>query len=264
MHKSPSNNKFTQLVEDAINQSFTGWDFTYVDGRITESDTCWSYHDLAQQLTTSATAMVDMCTGGGEFLDSLNDLPNPTFATESYKPNVAIATQRLSKRGVTVVEVVEVVEVDEAIDGQPLPLPDQRFDLVINRHGAYSPEELRRIMKPTGATFLTQQVGSDNAIGLNEVLQAPPTAFSDWRLDTAIQGLGSLGFSITRREEEFPSMVFSDIGAVVYYLKAIPWQIPGFDLAAYREPLLALHRQMELNGPFETKSHRFLIEATLN
>lgn len=255
MHKSASNNTFTQLVEDAINQSFTVWDFTYVDGRITESDTFWSYHDLAQQLTNSATAMVDMCTGGGEFLDSLNKLPNPTFATEGYKPNVAIATQRLSKRGVTVVE---------AIDGQPLPLPDQHFDIVINRHGAYSPEELRRIMKPTGATFLTQQVGSDNAVGLNEALQAPPTAFSDWRLETAIQGLGSHGFSITRRKEEFPSMAFSDIGAVVYYLKAIPWQISDFDLATYREPQLALHRQMELNGPFETKTHRFLIEATLN
>jgi hypothetical protein len=34
--------------------------------------------------------LLDMGTGGGELLSSLPNLPNNTFATESYKPSIPL------------------------------------------------------------------------------------------------------------------------------------------------------------------------------
>lgn len=63
--------------------------------------------------------------------------------------------------------------------------------------------------------------------------------------------------------EEYPTTRFLDIGAVIFYLQAVPWQIPGFEFQTYRKQLLALHKKIESIGHFEVKAHRFLIEAEL-
>lgn len=246
--------RFNRLVSDAVAQSFTGWDFSFVADRLVESSPSWDYPKLVQKQIDHAKTMLDMCTGGGEFLDALDGLPPATWATEGFQPNVDIARQRLARRNILVVSV----ESDD-----DLPLPSNKFDLVINRHGAYSPTELFRVMQP-GAVFLTQQVGADNALGLNEALQqgtsdsTPP----NWRLQTAVDELIANGFTISNSQEEFPPMSFKDIGAVVYYLKAIPWQISGFDPGLFRNELLALHRRIEADGSFTVHAHRFLIHAT--
>lgn len=246
-----TDNKFHRLIEQAVAQSFSGWDFSFVEGRLTEAPVSWDYHTLVEQRLRSANAVLDMCTGGGEFLDSFGVLPGTTVATEGFAPNVAIARERLKRRGIEVVPF----ETDHQ-----LPLPDNTFDLVINRHGAFSQPELLRIMR-SGGIFLTQQVGSANATGINEALNAQPPQHSDWRLSDAEGLLIAGGFSISRREEEFPAMVFRDIGAVVFYLKAIPWQIPDFEPAKYLEGLRHLHDRIEVDGLFEVKAHRFLLEA---
>jgi hypothetical protein len=48
---------------------------------------------------------------------------------------------------------------------------------------------------------------------------------------------------------------------VVYYLRAIPWQIEGFTVDGYREKLLALHEMIERAGGLWLASHRFYVEA---
>jgi hypothetical protein len=52
---------------------------------------------------------------------------------------------------------------------------------------------------------------------------------------------------------------FLDIGAVFYYLKAIPWQIEGFSLESHFEGLIRVHNIIEHQGEFVTTAHRFLI-----
>jgi hypothetical protein len=52
-----------------------------------------------------------------------------------------------------------------------------------------------------------------------------------------------------------------DVGAVVYYLKVIEWQIPGFDIQQSRDKLKQLHQHILENGYFQTLTHRFLIIA---
>lgn len=57
-------------------------------------------------------------------------------------------------------------------------------------------------------------------------------------------------------------MTFTDVGALVYYLKAIPWLVPGFSVTTHLEPLLQLQERLEAGDTglsFPTRS--YLIEA---
>jgi hypothetical protein len=61
--------------------------------------------------------------------------------------------------------------------------------------------------------------------------------------------------------EETLRTVFYDVGAVVYFLRKVPWTVPGFSVDAYRSQLSAMHAQIEREGEFTAHSRRFLIEA---
>lgn len=54
---------------------------------------------------------------------------------------------------------------------------------------------------------------------------------------------------------------FRDVAAVVYYLKVIPWQIPGFAPEAYLEGLEKIHATIQHEGELVVPEHRYLIEA---
>jgi len=70
-----------------------------------------------------------------------------------------------------------------------------------------------------------------------------------------------VGFEIIDQREAQIATRVADIGAVVYYLRAIPWQIEGFTVDGYRDRLAALHQQIERDGGLILESQRFLIEA---
>jgi hypothetical protein len=73
--------------------------------------------------------------------------------------------------------------------------------------------------------------------------------------------LEAAGFRILEAREELLPFRFLDIGAVVYQLAAIPWQIPGFEPAAYAGPLRRLERRIAADGAFTAHDHRFVVEA---
>jgi hypothetical protein len=108
---------------------------------------------------------------------------------------------------------------------------------------------------------VTQQVGGRDLEELNRALGAPPNTYRKWNLAAATDELERAGFEVLDgREESIPGM-FHDIGAVVLYLRIIPWQIPGFDAAGYDEALRALHATMESGTPLKVNGHRFLVIA---
>ena len=51
------------------------------------------------------------------------------------------------------------------------------------------------------------------------------------------------------------------MGAIVYYLKAVPWQIPDFSVEKYKDRLWRLHKSVALAGGFKAHAHRHLIVA---
>ncbi len=54
-------------------QPFSGWDFSYLSGRMLEEQPPWSYTSRAAALMRQASSVVDMGTGGGERLLELKE-----------------------------------------------------------------------------------------------------------------------------------------------------------------------------------------------
>jgi SAM-dependent methyltransferase len=243
---------FEEFVQEAMASDLSGWDFTHWQDRWVDEPPSWDYRAMVEQELPGSISLLDMGTGGGEFLSSLKPLPMDVCATESYGPNIPVSRKNLEPLGVRVVSFEE---------DDHLPFDDDRFDLVINRHESFSPPELYRILKP-GGTFITQQVGGRDNAELNALLGAPVGhEYHDWDLKQAVAGLEQNGFRVSESLEEFPKTTFYDIGAIVFYLKAISWQIPGFRLADYREPLFDLYQRIQSRGPLVLDSHRFFIKA---
>ncbi|MED3035923.1 SAM-dependent methyltransferase [Bacillus thuringiensis] len=244
---------FLSLLESA-NTHFSGWDFSFISetGRMKSEPLSWSYGSTAFQLMQRAESMLDMGTGGGEFLSMLQPFPSTIYATEGYAPNVPIARKKLEPLGVTVVEVT---------DDTVLPFQDEQFDLIVNQHESYAASEVYRTLSPNGV-FLTQQVGGLDCAKLNEQFGSPLNSeFANWSLKAACSELEENGFTILDAKEEFPFQRFYDIGAIVYYLKAIPWQIPDFTVERYYEELYRIHEIILQKGYFDVKQHRFIIKA---
>lgn len=86
--------------------------------------------------------------------------------------------------------------------------------------------------------------------------------FAEWRLDIAVREVQEHRFKVVKQAEQFLSQRFYDVGALVYYLKAIPWQIPDFEVEKYREELYGIHQHIERQGYFEVTQHRFYLLAT--
>jgi hypothetical protein len=51
------------------------------------------------------------------------------------------------------------------------------------------------------------------------------------------------------------------VGAIVYYLKAVPWLVPGFSVATHSEQLLGLQSRLETGGSLSFLASKYLIEA---
>jgi len=243
---------YEELVQEALAQEFSGWDFSWMKGRYYESDPYWNYRDLVIERMKKVSSMLDMGTGGGEFLASLPDLPKLTCATESYPPNIPIATQKLEPLGVKVFPIM---------DDHALPFIDEQFDLVINRHESYDVTEVWRILKP-GGIFLTQQVGPRNCVELNQYLGARLMAdVRNWTLSQEEETFERVGFSVLQSQEQILDSRYFDIGAVVFYLKVIEWQIEDFSVDKYEKRLREMHHLIQQQEAFYATEHRFLIEV---
>ncbi len=209
------------------------------------------------------SSLLDMGTGGGEVLASLVPFPARTAATEGYPPNVAVARARLAPLGVTVTAIKGAPDNIHIAPGAgigSLPFPARHFALVINRHESYYPAEVHRILESGGA-FITQQVGGDYYQELNRLLGAPNRDGPAWNVDFAVHQLEEAGFRIVEVREEYPETLFHDIGAVIYYLKAVPWQVPDFTVDAYRTQLISLHQRIEASGSLRIPGRLFYVEA---
>ena len=95
--------KFEQLILEAIEAGFLGWNFPFRKDRWITTQPSWDYREIVNERMKNAQTLLDMGTGGGELLSTL-PLPKTTFATEGYVPNVPIARERLGKLGVKVID----------------------------------------------------------------------------------------------------------------------------------------------------------------
>lgn len=231
-----------------------GWDFSHIRGKYEEEhDLPWNYREIVEHYLRSELKLLDMDTGGGEFLLSLNHPHQNLAATENYPPNVERCKRELLPLG---------IDFRKADCNVALPFDDQSFDIVLNRHGNFNPKEIGRVLKK-GGIFITEQVGAENdrelvALLLNEI---PDFPFPNQYLRIAQTAFEAAGFSIIEAEEAFRSIKFWDVGALVWFARIIEWEFPDFNVKDCLENLYHAQEILERKGVIEGRTHRFLLVA---
>lgn len=244
---------FDELIRLGAAADVSGWDFAWLKGRASEERPAWGYaRQLSDRLGT-ASASLDIQTGGGEVLAEAVRFPPTAVATESWPPNIARATARLHPRGVVV-----VADPDEP----PLPFADAAFDLVTSRHPATIWwGEIARVLSP-GGTYFAQHVGPASVFELIEFFLGPqPEARRGRHPDDEVAAAEAAGLEIVDLETGRLRIEIHDVAAVVYLLRKVIWWVPGFTVQGYIERLRELHALIESEGPFIAHSTRHLIEA---
>ncbi|MEN3273579.1 MAG: hypothetical protein V7636_2340 [Actinomycetota bacterium] len=241
---------FEELVADADAQPVR-WDFTYLDGRAVEDRPSWRYFDRVAEAASVATRMLDIETGSGNLLADLPELPPFAVGTDDYPPSVREAGPRLRVRGASVVQA-----------GMELPFRDETFDLIVSRHPVETSwSEVARCLRADGRV-ISQHIGPYSLREVSEWFLGPRSGGSLRDPGAARRAAESEGLVVEVLDHERPRAAFFDIGAVVYFLRIVPWIVPGFASDRYEQELRALHEHITTVGSFESTSSRFLIELT--
>ena len=172
-----------------------GWDFSHIAGRYTEEDDLpWDYREVILRHLTPEMKILDIDTGGGEFLLSLGHPYRNTAATENYPPNVELCREVLLPLG---------VDFRPADGCGVLTFDDGSFDMVINRHGDFNAVEISRVLKP-GGLFITQQVGAENDRELVELLCGETELpFPEQYLAVQERNFQEVGFEILKSYDSY-------------------------------------------------------------
>lgn len=252
---------FDDLVAEALSAPFTGWDFSWLAARATAGRLPWSYREEVARRAALARSMLDMGTGGGERLSLLSPLPQRTVATEAWPPNVPIAAARLRPLGIGVVRDEGATD-NISQTGNPrgrLPFRDGAFELVANRHESFRADEVRRVLAPGGA-FVTQQVDLHTYDDLHVLLGLEPPSQPDSWLPLSRRQVEEAGLAVQAAVRGEERQEFHDVGAVVYYLRVVPWAVPGYSLEACEGALRAAHDEPG-RWPAVVRQRRFLLVA---
>lgn len=97
-------------------------------------------------------------------------------------------------------------------------------------------------------------------VGLTDLF--PGGKVNDWPRWSLTEHLTSAGFVIEEYREHLARTHFLDIGAFVYFLRTVPWAIPDFTVAGYREHLLEMHEHIRSHGSLVTATTGIFALAT--
>lgn len=229
-----------------------GWDFSHLNERFTEeTDLPWNYDAIVRSYLSPEYRLLDIDTGGGEYLLSLNHPYSQTSATEAYAPNVDLCKKVLLPLG---------IDFKKADNYSYLPFDDNCFDIVINRHGNYNIEELYRILRPNGI-FVTEQVGENNDRELIELLlpELEKSASRGLYLAEQERRFLNCSFEILKADEAYRPIQFFDTGALVWFARIIQWEFPDFSVDNCFDRLLEAEKMINKNGCIEGTIHRYLL-----
>lgn len=241
-------NELKEILLKEESKVFSGWDFSYLKNRWKDEQIPWNYYEIIKEYLKDDMKLLDMGTGGGEFLLTLNHPYENTYVSEAYEPNVELCRQKLSPLGITVEKNI----------GEEIPYESEQFDIIINRHESYDIQEVYRCLKPQGI-FITQQIGCENDMDL--VRRIDPEAklrFPDKNLAFAMKEAEEK-FSVLKQEEAITPILFYDLGAFVYFAKIIEWEFIGFSVESCFEQLLDMQKEIEEKGYLQGSEHRYLM-----
>jgi SAM-dependent methyltransferase len=255
---------FDALLTDADALPVGGWDLSALGDRISIAPLPWDFDETVADAARATSDLLDIGTGGGEWLASLAHRPARTVATEGRPPNVDVAGRRLRRLGITVVATEpapdNVDQVPEESRGR-LPFPSDSFALVTSRHESFVASEVGRVLVP-GGTFLTQQVGGDYGDFYDALeLSRPPVQSRRWTVRLAEEQLAGAGLRVVDSREATGVTSFADVGAFAWYLKLIPWTVRNFSIEMHRPQLERLHERIAADGPLNARLPAFWLKA---
>ena len=224
-----------------------GWELEFAPEPLTPGPP-WDYEARATELASDADALLDLGTGGGEVLSRvLSGASSRAVATEWWHVNAPVAARRL--RGSASVVRASSLQ---------LPFRDAAFDLLLSRHEELSPQEVARVLVPTGR-LLTQQVIHDLWHELRAVfpdMTQFPNHYVVYQRELAEAGLA------VEDARQFRRLVrFRELGHLVYHLVAAPWTIPDFSIQSHRDGLVQLDEQVRREGGIVLTEGFTLIQA---
>ena len=230
-----------------------GWDFSHIARRSAEqTDFPWDYRQTIGRYLTPDKKLLDIDTGGGEFLLSLEHPCENTAASEGYGPNIELCCQTLTPLG---------IDFRQGVVAEGLPFGDASFDVIINRHGDLDPADIWRMLKP-GGVFITQQVGAENDRELVKLLCGEvPMPFPEQYLAKAEKAFRQAGFAILQGQECRRPYDFYDVGALVWFARIISWEFPDFSVETHLEALMQAQKLLEKEGRIRGYTHRFFLVA---
>ena len=229
-----------------------GWDFSHIYGRYSEEENLpWDFRTIINKYLKDNMKLLDMETGGGEFLLSLNHPKHNTSAIEDYQPNVELCKKVLLPLG---------IDFKEADGDEKLPFENEYFDIITNRHGAYNVTELKRVLKKDGI-FITQQVGAENDRELVEILlpKYKDLPYAEHYLNIKQQEISEQGFEILESGETLQPIKFFDTGTLVWFAKIIEREFPNFSVKSHLDNLYRIQEIIEANRVVEGRIHKFFI-----
>lgn len=239
-------------MAEASAADVSGWGFGWLDGRATEERPPWGYARMLAKRLSQVPSALDLDTGGGEVVAEASMLPPTMVVTEAWAPNAERARQRLSSRGVRVVETPV----------GSLPFADGSFDLVTSRHPV-RPDwaEIRRVLRP-GGHYFAQHVGPASAFELIERFLGPLTEERSGRDPMReVAAAEQQGLVVEQLQRARCRMEFYDVGAIVWILRKCVWWVPDFSVEKYADTLYELDAQMRDGHPVTAHSTRHLIDA---
>lgn len=230
-----------------------GWDFSHIEGKYKENKLPWDYKKTILNYLKNDMQLLDIDTAAGEFLLSLKHSYENTSATEAYPPNVKLCLEELIPLG---------INFKEAKGEGPLPFENEKFDIVINRHGSYNIDEIYRVLKKDGL-FITQQVGAENDREFVELLLGKKLAlpYPKQYLHVTVEEMKKLDMEIIEAKEAFVPMEFYDVGALVWFAKIIEWEFVGFNVEMHIDNLYKAQKILEKERKIVGNTHRYLIVA---
>ena len=99
-----------------------GWDFSHIAGRYEEPEELpWDYRAVIDRYRLPERKLLDIDTGGGEFLLSLQHPYENTAATKNFPPNVQLCKETLLPLG---------IDFRAGDGGGELPFPDGSFHIL--------------------------------------------------------------------------------------------------------------------------------------
>ena len=246
-------NRLSNWLESENRQkSFEGWDFSSIQEDFWQEEISWNYTEIVKYYLKPNMRLLDMGTGGGELLTLFSHPFHQTSVTEGWEKNYQLLLMTLAKKGVE----VKFVKEDDQLD-----FSDNQFDIVLNSHESFSLDEVKRVLKP-GGLFITQQVGDLNGINLASRL-IPNFEKKDFNLhlSSVVRELKKRDFDVLDQYESYPSQKFFSMDALIYYVRTIEWEFPGFSVLTHQKELIELEEELKRVGFIYNQEHRFLVSC---